>query len=323
MNIKEIFDNFGSKKILLLGDIILDCYIFGRVNRISPEAPVPVVEVVEQSYRLGGSANVANNIVSLGGLVDLAGTIGKDNEGELLKSECINKKIGITGIISLNKPTTVKTRIIAHNQQVVRFDREDTGKLDKDSYAIFMNFLKKHLNDYEAIIISDYKKGLITKELVSYIVRHFKGRYIAVDPKVGNFHCYKKTTIITPNKKEASEGSGIDIVDEKSIIKAGKELMKRLGLQAVLITRGEEGMTLFERSAKSIIVTHIPAAAKKVFDVTGAGDTVIATFCLAYLSGATMVQSAKIANNAAAIVIGQVGTATVAKDELLMSCQRL
>lgn len=320
---KDIFANFKNKHILIIGDLILDHYIFGKVLRISPEAPVPIVEVTEESYRLGGSANVANNIVSLGGRVELAGVVGRDKEADLLKEQCLIKGISFKGVINTDKPTTVKTRIIAHHQQVVRFDKEDTRLLSRKEGEALISFIKMHKDVYDGIIISDYKKGVITEQLVREIVKNYKGKFIAVDPKVGNFHFYKNSSIITPNKKEASDGAGIDIVDERTLIKAGKELINSLHLQALLITRGEEGMSLFQRDKKSVRITHIPATAKKVFDVTGAGDTVIATFCLSYLSGASMEDSARIANYAAGIVVGHVGTATVTVDELLKTCQKL
>ncbi|MCX8070482.1 MAG: D-glycero-beta-D-manno-heptose-7-phosphate kinase [Thermodesulfovibrionales bacterium] len=320
---QEIFLNFKNKHILIVGDIILDRYIIGKVSRISPEAPVPIVEVTDESYRLGGAANVANNIVALGGKVDLAGTIGKDKEGESVKEQCLTKGIGCDSVIQIEKNTTVKTRIIAHNQQVVRFDKEDTRKINRGELSKLIDVIQSNKDKYDGVIISDYKKGIVSEKLVREIVRSFKDKFVAVDPKVGNFSCYTNTSIITPNKKEASEGSSIDIIDEKTLIKAGKELINKLHLQALLITRGEEGMSLFQKDKKTINITHIPATAKKVFDVTGAGDTVIAVFCLTYLSGASMEDSARIANYAAGIVVGQVGTATVTIDELLKTCQGL
>ncbi len=321
---RDIVSAFKDRHILIIGDLILDNYIFGKVNRISPEAPVPVLEVTEESSRLGGAANVAHNIVSLGAKVTVAGVIGNDKEGEALLGQCKGKGISTDGIVIGRRPTTVKTRIIAHHQQVVRVDKECTSQLSPESYSRLMSFIKKHCGDYDGVIISDYKKGVVSEGLIKDTVKASRGRYIAVDPKVGNFHCYKGVTVITPNLKEASEGSGIPITDEDTLIKAGHKLLKTLSLEAVLITRGEHGMSLFEKepNRKDIKATHISSVAKRVFDVTGAGDTVIAVFTLAFLSGASMVDAARVANHAAGIVVGEVGTAVVTPEALLKTIKQ-
>jgi D-beta-D-heptose 7-phosphate kinase/D-beta-D-heptose 1-phosphate adenosyltransferase len=318
---RNIINAFKDRHILIIGDLILDNYIFGKVNRISPEAPVPVLEVTEESSRLGGATNVAHNIVSLGAKATVAGVIGDDKEGETLLGQCKLKGIATEGVIIANRPTTVKTRIIAHHQQVVRVDKEDTQPLSTDSYLRLLDYVKRHLRDYDGVIVSDYKKGVVSAGLIKDTAEALKGRFIAVDPKVGNFHCYKGVTIITPNLKEASEGSGIPINDEDSLIKAGHKLLKTLSLKALLITRGEQGMSLFEKDKGEIKVTHIRSVAKSVFDVTGAGDTVIAVFTLALLSGASMVDAARVANHAAGIVVGEVGTAVVSPQALLKALE--
>jgi D-beta-D-heptose 7-phosphate kinase/D-beta-D-heptose 1-phosphate adenosyltransferase len=323
MGFTRIVNSFKDRKILIIGDLVLDRYIFGKVNRISPEAPVPIVEVVNESFRLGGSANVANNIISLGGNASIVGIVGKGSVGRILKDLLTERNINIEGVIEDKRPTTVKTRVIAQNQQVVRFDMEDRRRLEGKSLTHLMNFIKKAIPMHDAVIISDYKKGVVTSSLVKAVVRYAKphNTFIAVDPKVGHFHFYKNVSLITPNLMEASQGSGVEIKDEKSMLKAGKTLMNKLSCKSLLITRGEEGMSLFKRDerAKEIETTHIPTAAKKVFDVTGAGDTVIAAFTLAHVAGASLKEAAVIANHAAGIVVGEVGTATATPEKLLNS----
>ncbi len=318
---RAIIRAFKDKGVLIIGDLILDSYIFGRVNRVSPEAPVPVVEVTEEAYRLGGAANVANNIAALGGRVTLAGIIGNDSGGEVLKTLCNDKGISTEGFITEDRPTTVKTRIVAHQQQITRIDREDPSPLSKSVASRLLTFIKRNISYYDGIIISDYKKGVVDETLVRTVVRNAQGRFLSLDPKTGNFHCYKGVSLITPNLKEASEGSGIDIRDEATLNKAAQSLIKRLSLKSLLITRGEEGMSLFERDpeGKDITMSHIPATARKVFDVTGAGDTVIAVMTLAHVSGGSLREAAIMANCAAGMVVAEVGTATVSPEGLLQS----
>ncbi|MCX7724290.1 MAG: D-glycero-beta-D-manno-heptose-7-phosphate kinase [Thermodesulfovibrio sp.] len=318
-NIESFFKNFKEKKILVIGDIILDRYIFGKVTRISPEAPVPVVEVYEEQYRLGGAANVANNIVSLGGKAYLCGIIGKGPTGKVVRDLLTEKGIEQDFIFEDTRRTTVKTRVIGGNQQIVRFDIEDRKRLEGKAKENFLSMIKSILDRFDAVIVSDYKKGVVSEELFRILVNHKKknGGFIAVDPKVGHFRFYKQVSLITPNIAEASHGAEIDIKDEKTLIKAGFNLLRKLGCDSVLITRGEEGMSLFEKKNSEVEVTHLPTVAKKVFDVTGAGDTVIATITLAHVAGASLVDAAKIANIAAGIVVGKVGTAVAAPEEIL------
>ncbi|MFZ5996882.1 MAG: D-glycero-beta-D-manno-heptose-7-phosphate kinase [Nitrospirota bacterium] len=322
MGFAGIINSFRNKKILIIGDLILDRYIFGKVSRISPEAPVPVVDVVNETFLLGGATNVANNVIALGGTASIAGIVGKDTAGRILKELLEEKRVAIDGVIEDKRPTTVKARVIAHHQQVVRFDREDKRKLEGKSLTQLLEFVKKAIKEHDAVIVSDYKKGVVSAELIRVLVNAARQNttFIAVDPKVGHFHLYKKVSLITPNLMEASQGSGIEIKGEESLIKAGKTLLSRLSCKSVLITRGEEGMSLFERGrAKEVMITHIPTVAKKVFDVTGAGDTVIATFTLAHTAGASHKNAAIMANHAAGIVVGEVGTAVATPDLLLRS----
>lgn len=316
--IQKIFSRFKNKKILVIGDIILDRYIFGKVTRISPEAPVPVVDVYEESYRLGGAANVANNIIALGGKAYLSGIIGKGMGGKIVRDLLSEKGIGQDYIFEDTRKTTVKTRIIGGNQQIVRFDIEDRRRLEGKTKETFISMIKRAVKDFDAVIVSDYKKGVVSEELFKVLVEYKKnGGFIAVDPKIGHFRLYKYVSLITPNLAEASHGAEIEIKDEKTLLKAGYTLLKKLSCDAVLITRGEEGMSLFQNSDSEVEVTHLPTVAKKVFDVTGAGDTVIATITLTYVAGATLAQAAKISNVAAGVVVGKVGTATATIQEII------
>lgn len=320
-HIIEILNNFPEKTIFVVGDIIMDQYIWGRVTRISPEAPVPVVDMEEESFLLGGAANVLNNIISLGSKALICGVVGHDDTGRKVIHELRVRGIDTGGIIvESNRPTTIKTRIIAHSQQVVRYDREKRDEINHNSREIIKEYLKNRLSEIDALIISDYCKGVITKELISEIVAlvNSKGLPIVADPKVGHFDLYEGITLITPNTLEASDGSGVYIYDNKSLEMAGKALIEKLGCKATLITRGEEGMTLIEDNRD---ITYIPAVAKKVFDVTGAGDTVIGVMALAIAAGATLKEAAIIANHAAGIVVGKVGTAVIGMEELRISLQ--
>lgn len=325
MSYSEILKNCINKKILIIGDLILDSYIFGKVNRISPEAPVPVVEVVRESFLLGGAANVANNIIALGGKPSVIGIIGNDSAGKMLCELLESRNIGCEGIFVDKRPTSVKTRVIAHNQQVVRFDKEEKKKIEGKSLDKLLSYIVSAIPTSDAVIVSDYKKGVVSSALMAEVVKAAKkyNKFISVDPKVGHFHLYKDVSLITPNLAEASYGSGIEIKDEKSMIKAGTTLIDKLQIDSVLITRGEEGMTLFKRASgdHGVSVLNFPTMAKKVYDVTGAGDTVIATFTLVYSSGATMEEAAIIANHAAGIVVGEVGTAIPPIDKLHKSLE--
>jgi D-beta-D-heptose 7-phosphate kinase/D-beta-D-heptose 1-phosphate adenosyltransferase len=317
----DYFKRFSEKNILVIGDLILDHYIWGLVERISPEAPVPVVDVKRESYALGGAANVASNIVSLGGKVTIVGVRGYDAPGEQLESLLRVKGIDTKGLILGSRPTSVKTRVIAHSQQVVRFDREDRRYVSEVTLRKIMDFMISNRKSWDGIIVSDYKKGVISEKIMSFILKEFKSKdiFVAVDPKTGHFNMCRGVSLITPNTKEASDGAGIDIKDEKTLVMAGERLRKTLECDAVLITRGELGMSLFEDDT----VTHIPTVARSVYDVSGAGDTVIATITLAHVAGATLKEAAEIANHAAGIVVSQVGTATATSEEILQSMKEV
>ncbi len=317
MSYNKVLKEFGKQRILVIGDLILDRYIWGKVDRISPEAPVPIVEVTKEDFLLGGASNVANNIRALGGSATIVGVIGNDRAGDVLTNLLDKQGIRCQGVVRCSRNTIVKTRIIAHNQQVVRFDREDKERLDGKISKEILEYIRGVLPDHNAVIISDYKKGVVSSELIGEILKNAKPSHIfvSVDPKVSHFRFYKGVSLITPNLVEASLASGIEIKDEKSLISAGKTLLKKLSCDAVLITRGEQGMSLFEKEK----VTHIPTVTKDVYDVTGAGDTVIAAFTLAHASGANLRDAAVIANHAAGIVVGKVGTAVATPDQLRKS----
>ena len=318
LNIKRaraIIGGFGAARVLVIGDLIMDHFIWGKVKRISPEAPVPVVEVDSEDLLLGGAANVANNIGSLGSAPLLTGVIGGDKDGDNFIKKLRELSIDPAGIVTDNlRPTTTKTRIIAHHQQVVRFDREEPNALPAATTAKVLGYIKKAIKGSDVVVVSDYAKGLLTKGLLSEIKAICKkhGRPLAIDPKVEHFDLYKGATVVTPNNFEAEEASGIEISDSKTLKKAGELLQKRLGTKALLITRGEHGMSLFEQKSE----THIPTVAKEVFDVSGAGDTVIGVFALALAAGASFKESATLANFAAGVVVGKIGTATVTQAEL-------
>lgn len=312
--LSKFIGRFKGRRILVIGDIILDRYIWGKVSRISPEAPVPVVDVQGDSFMLGGAANVANNIISLGGKATVFGIVGRDREADMLK--VLLRDTGIESVLIEDaRSTSVKTRVIAHSQQVVRFDTEKRHPLAGRALSRLIEKANGLIAAHDAIIVSDYKKGVVSAALMKNIIRHAKGKFIAVDPKVGHFHLYKGVSLITPNLAEAAQGSEVAITDEKTLLAAGRRLIERLGIGAVLITRGEEGMSLFDGRG----VKHIPTISRKVFDVTGAGDTVISAFCLAHLAGASLRQAAALANHAAGIVVGQVGTATASPEDLRKS----
>jgi rfaE bifunctional protein kinase chain/domain len=315
-SLMKAIEGFGKIEVLVVGDIMLDQFIWGRVSRISPEAPVPVVEVDHETTMLGGAANVVNNIVSLGGKVSVCGAVGDDYIGRQIFSLLNRLGVNINGIVvEDNRPTTLKTRIIAHAQQVVRYDKETRETLKPETTYTILDFIHNRGENLAAIIVSDYGKGVVTRELMEGLKDLMSTRDLplAVDPNVRNFPLYKGVTIITPNHNQAQEAAGIHISDEESLRRVGEALLKSYGCRALLITRGEEGMTLFEGDGGA---THIKVMARKVYDVTGAGDTVIATLTLGIASGLDLKSAAYLSNVSAGIVVGEVGTSAVKKDDL-------
>ena len=314
--LKEAINKFDQAKILVLGDVMLDEFIWGKVSRISPEAPVPVVNIHSESMMLGGAANVVANIHSLGGKAYLSGVIGKDSAGEAVCRELRKRNINEEGlVIDPKRRTILKSRVIAHSQQVVRMDRENREEIGQSIFTQLLNYIKSLLPKIDAFIISDYGKGLITKKLLQELLPLAKSskKIITVDPKLGNFFSYREVSLITPNKQEVERALGVEIREEDDLFKAGEEILKRLRCESLLVTRGEEGMTLFEPNSKAV---HIPTVAKEVYDVTGAGDTVISALTLGLSCGLSKEEAAHLANLAAGIVVGEVGTATVSPREL-------
>jgi D-glycero-beta-D-manno-heptose-7-phosphate kinase len=317
----EAISRFPVCHVLVAGDLMLDSFIWGEVNRISPEAPVPVVAVREESHLLGGSANVAHNVASLGGQVLVAGSIGNDAPGELLLKLFQEISVPAAGLICEDgRPTTVKTRVIARHQQVVRFDRESRTPLKQETTARILSFIREHIGNLGGIIVSDYAKGVVTPDFLSALRALVAGLPIpvVVDPKVQHADLYRSFTMVTPNNHEASQMSGIEIGDRETLIRAGKSLLQQLACESVLITRGKDGMSLFNHDGQTV---HIPTVAQRVFDVTGAGDTVIAAVTLGMVAGLSREDAALLANLAAGIVVGEVGTAAVSSAQLLSIIQ--
>jgi len=316
IDVDKLVQRFKKTTLLVVGDIMIDEFIWGTVTRISPEAPVPVVAVARENLLLGGAANVVHNVHSLGGRVLLAGLIGDDRMGEKIKKLLAEQKIDSEGlVVQAGRPTTVKTRVIAHSQQVVRFDRESREPISAQGQEMLLRYLDKSWGQVDGIIVSDYGKGLITPALMEFIMQRKKAevKLVAVDPKVNNFNLYSGATVVTPNRQEAEAAAGKEIRDEASLMEVGRILLERFASQAILVTRGEEGMVLFEREGD---VINVPTVAKEVYDVTGAGDTVISALTLALAAGNAFPEAAVVANYAAGIVVGKVGTATVTPEEL-------
>jgi D-glycero-beta-D-manno-heptose-7-phosphate kinase len=314
--LKEYIQRFPEARVLVIGDLILDEYIWGDVSRISPEAPVPVVEVIKDEKRLGGAANVVHNIVSLKGQAGLCGVIGDDAYGR----EVIKKIRGL-GLITdgifkdPTRCTSIKTRVLGHNQQMMRIDREEKKAVDNNITRKILGFLKDNIAQTDAIIIADYGKGVITPSLMKGVrdLTEDADIIIGVDPKPENFDYYHEIDVITPNHHEAGAFCRFEINNAESLIRAGMKILDELDCRSVLITQGKDGMTLFEKGREPC---HIPTVARKVFDVSGAGDTVIATFCLGLASGIDYISAAIISNIAAGIVVGEVGSSVVKADEL-------
>lgn len=306
-----------AKRVLVVGDVMLDEFLWGSVARISPEAPVPVVEIMSQTFHLGGAANVASNVRSLGGAAVVAGVVGSDEAGRRLRDALVTS--GVQDALAMDgagRPTTHKTRIIAHHQQVVRADREQAGEISAALADALGDTVRHAVKGVGAIILSDYQKGVVTRRLMRKVLAAARreGVPLLVDPKVRHFALYRGASVVTPNQLEAEQATGVRIRDEAGLREAGRRILKTLRCRAVLITRGEHGMALFEQEKKPV---EIATAAQQVFDVTGAGDTVIATLALALAAGAQLPEAAMLANYAAGVVVGKIGTATVSPEEVL------
>jgi D-glycero-beta-D-manno-heptose-7-phosphate kinase len=317
----EILAAFSGARVAVVGDLILDRFVWGKVERISPEAPVPVVEVQRESIHLGGAANVAANLVALGATAIPVGVVGSDEAGRALIRTL--EQLGITDqgvVVDAGRTTTVKTRVIAHHQQVCRTDWEDKRPVSGQILQNVSQACCQAVDQTDAAVLSDYAKGVMIPGLVSQLIDYSakRNRFVAVDPKNRDFSLYRGASLITPNKKEAERAAGIEIVDEESLEQAGRRLLKIAASKYLLVTRGEEGMSLFEEERH----LHIPAAAREVFDVTGAGDTVVATLTLAVAAGASVLEACVLANHAAGVVVGKVGTAVPSSAEIAASLDR-
>jgi D-beta-D-heptose 7-phosphate kinase/D-beta-D-heptose 1-phosphate adenosyltransferase len=312
-NFDRIIRKFKSSSVLVIGDVMLDEYIWGRVDRISPEAPVQVVSVEKLTHVPGGAANVANNVAALSGSAFILGVVGRDPEREILKQEMENR--GVRPIlIEEDRPTIRKVRVMGQSQQLLRIDYEKKSHIEEKTESRIISAIQEVLPGAGCVVVSDYGKGIVTASLMKRLITLVSGagKKIIVDPKPRNMKHFKEVFLVTPNHKEASAFTGIEEESEEDLKKIGRKIVQQLNANC-LITRGEKGMSLFQKQGPA---THIPTTARQVYDVTGAGDTVIATVALCLAAGATLPDAAAIANYAAGIVVGKVGTATLTTDEL-------
>lgn len=312
-----------GKRVLVVGDLMLDAYLFGDAERISPEAPVPVVRIETERHLLGGAGNVARNIAALGGAVSLVGVVGEDNEGDRLERLLENEGIASRVVRLPDRPTTIKTRVMARRQQMLRLDREHTAPLDSTALDAVFRRLDEVLEQHAVVILSDYSKGLVSPlfmERLRHRLRGLEGVRLLVDPKPANAALYGGAFLLTPNTKETGECAGLPVRDRGEILAAGRRLLHRTGCEHLLTTLGADGMALFLRDEE---VWHIPTTARDVFDVTGAGDTVIAALALALAAGWPLLDASILANYAAGLVVARVGAATVTQQELTHAIRSL
>ncbi len=315
--IADLLQRCRGAVVGVVGDVMLDRFVWGRVTRISPEAPVPVVTIEREDYHLGGAANVARNLASLGASPLLLGIVGEDEAGASLRRALGERGLSAEAVLSdLSRRTTVKTRIIAHSQQVVRADWESTEDIAGEVETRTLALLEEVVRRSKVLVLSDYSKGALTPKVIARAIAASKARGvpILVDPKVHRYRLYRGVTLVTPNVNEAARFTGIEVRSEEDLERAAARILEDLDCEAVLITLGELGMSLYERGREPL---HIATAAREVFDVTGAGDTVIATAALALAGDESLSRAAELSNRAAGIVVGKLGTATVTPEELL------
>jgi len=320
--LKKIFESIRSKKVLVVGDLMLDHYIIGDVDRISPEAPVQVVKVEKEKFGPGGAANVAQNIKALGAEPIIIGTVGKDQSGEKLKQIFRKNNISDEGIFSsTHHPTTQKMRIIARNQQLVRIDFEKDDEIEEEVLKEIEKYAEKIVPEIDGIVLQDYNKGLLTKELINLFtsLAQKHNKFIGVDPKAKNFFEYKNVTFFKPNKHEAEKNLQYEIKSEEDLKIVAQKLMNKLNCSYVVITLGSKGMFVYENQNNS---WQIPTFSQEVYDVSGAGDTVISTLMLALTAGCDIKTASIIANHAAGVVCGKVGAATASPEEILCSFKK-
>jgi len=315
--LNDLRKNFRGQKIAVIGDMMLDSYFRGDVKRVSPEAPVPVVEVENEFFRFGGAANVALNILKLGGIPLPAGVIGNDNDGKIFTSLLEEANMMSDGIIvDSSRPTTAKTRVIAGNQHVVRIDKESKESISNKTEKKLLEYITSNISSLDGIILEDYNKGVLTKSFIKNIISlaNKKDMFITVDPKFNNFFEYKNVTVFKPNKKEAEDVLGIKIKNKEDVTKAGRTMLERLNAENVLLTLGSEGIAVFEKNKTE---KRLATKARKVADVSGAGDTVISTLTMALVAGADIMDASYLANYAAGIVCGEVGIVPIEIEKLI------
>ncbi len=313
---QDLVARFSGRRVLVLGDLMLDHYLWGRCERISPEAPVPVVEVERETSSLGGAGNVAANLVALGARPVLVGLIGQDARAQQLLEAFSDRGIDTRALVrDATRPTTIKTRILAQHQQVVRADWESRADVAGEALEELFEVLGRELPHCEGLVVSDYGKGVVTRPVLDRAMGLAKAAQlpISVDPKESHLDAYRGVSILTPNQHEAGYVMGRRVTDEASLLEVGWGLRERLDADGVLVTRGADGMSLFERGGR---YTHLPTVAREVFDVTGAGDTVVSVVALALAAGADFREACHLANHAAGLVIREVGTATCSPAQL-------
>ena len=315
--VTEILRALRERNVVVLGDVMLDEFVWGDVTRISPEAPVPVVDVRRESVHLGGAANVLANLIALGARGSVVGVIGNDESGRRLRNGLSELGAGANDnlIVDESRPSTIKTRIIAHSQLVVRADRESRTAVSSQIEDQIVSRLREVLSEADALVVSDYDKGVVTPRILGEILPFAYERVpVLIDPKLRNFNHYQPATLVTPNHHEALRMSDSEDQSDDGSRQAARVIREKLGCDAVLITRGDRGMMLLEGDGEPV---YVKTAAREVYDVTGAGDTVIAALAAALAAGTTMIEAATLANHAAGIVVGKVGTATATADELI------
>ncbi|RPI17815.1 MAG: D-glycero-beta-D-manno-heptose-7-phosphate kinase [Ignavibacteriae bacterium] len=320
--LNKIFNKVKDKRIAIIGDVMLDKYVYGEVSRISPEAPVQVVDINNVEYKLGGAANVANNVKTLEAEPILIGLVGNDFDGDVFIETMKEHRLSTVGIFKDKaRPTTSKTRVIAHSQHIIRIDSEIKQDADEKVSVKILNFLKRHLKSFEAVILQDYNKGILSTEMICKVIAMCKQAKIPVyvDPKFDNFFEYKDVTIFKPNRKEIQDAMGIRIHDEEDAEAAGVQLIEKINCEWLVLTRGEKGMMLFDKDKDNIIIHNIPTKAIKVADVSGAGDTVISTLAVALCGGANIKEAIILANHAAGLVCEEVGIVPIFKKNLIES----
>ena len=327
--LRHILSRFPRQRILVVGDVMLDQFLWGKVSRISPEAPVPVVEITRESFFPGGAANVARNLRALDSSVSVLGVLGDDDAGDELRNLLEQQGVDTDGlIVDPNRPTTVKTRIVAHHQQMVRFDREKSAPLSPALERKVLEYFVSRLENVSAVVFEDYAKGVLSQKLLNILQRlaHRAHKITAADPNSRNRLHYSGLTVVTPNRAEAFAAAGLppveaadEVLRDEALRRVGQKLLRTWKPRNLLITLGEHGVCLFRPGKKP---HHIPTVAQEVFDVSGAGDTVIATLVLALAAGADPVDAAEISNHAAGVVVGKVGTATCSPEELVESFAR-